>query len=82
MPNNTIKITYIQVFICYFICHLSIKKSCPMKNAASWDSRSLRLESEPHRMPYDAAVDGFIAYAFIGKAERRCFKGRNVRQIF
>lgn len=53
-----------------------------MKNAASWDSRSIRLESELHRMPYDAAVDGFIAYAFIGKAERRCFKGRNVRQIF
>ena len=32
MPNNTIKITYVQVFICYFIYHLSIQKGCPMQD--------------------------------------------------
>lgn len=32
MPNDTIKITYVQVFICYFIYYLSIQKGCPMQD--------------------------------------------------
>lgn len=40
-----------------------------MKDASSWVSLFIRLESEPHLMPDDAAVDGFIAYSFIDKTE-------------